>query len=113
MAARSGVTLILVASNNGTSLIGADTFRFEPSAFSAELGSLVALGPMGERMPPSHAIATAAQITIAGFPQLNSIQHVSSVLQHVSAIYKGQFILARVLGGAVLMNESRLMRPLP
>ena len=76
-------------------------------AFKAALDSVTALGSTGERIPPSHAIAAAAHITIAHFPQLNSIRHVSS-------IYMGRFILARVPAVARLMNDvGRSSRSLP
>ncbi len=67
MAANVGVRATLVDSNSGTKAMGAETFRFEPSAFNAEIGALSALGATGERIPPSHAMATAAHITIPAF----------------------------------------------
>ena len=67
MAASAGVKPTFVASNSGTNAMGADTFRFEPSAFNAEFDSFTALGPAGERISPSHAMAAAAHITIATF----------------------------------------------
>ncbi len=73
MAASWGVKLILVCSNNGTSAIGADTFKLEPSGFKAAPDPVTALGSTGDRIPPSHAIAAAAHITIATF--LNSIRY--------------------------------------
>ena len=63
IAARVGLTPILVASNNGVTATGAVTFRFEPSALRAEDDSPTALGETGDGALSLHAIATAAHTT--------------------------------------------------